>query len=101
MNLIRKLAIPAIAAVAVLSGTSTALAATSSPAAVTSAAHPSSAVSAATASSPNNADGWYYYSNYPTLNACAYVGIRHGGYGYNCVEMNEGYYTVWYLYFWA
>lgn len=109
MNLIRKLAIPAIAAVAVLAGASTALA-TTSPATVRSTAQAPAAAHlvvsdrAATAGTPNAPDAfhWLHYGTYNTLHACKsegdYLVLQvNSGYTFKCPQYTVGDYFVYEL----
>lgn len=113
MNLTRKIIVPAIAAAAVLGGTSAALVVTSA-ATTTAAQTPARAAVVAAPARPASAGGtitladatWYYYSNYPTYDACNsegfYLEIDAYAIGnYKCVEV-EGYqgdFFVWDLYY--
>ena len=110
MNLIRRLAIPAIAAVAVLSGTPTALAATTSATAQSAPAAPAHVVAAdraAPAAAPDAPASYHWIewnsTWYGTAQACNSAGDwvkQHvnSGYTFNCVGMNGGefvYYRLW------
>jgi len=105
MKLMRKLAAPAVVGIMSLAGLSAVMATTASAAlAAPVAAHSTTAVQATgtahSAAAP--ATVWQYYSQYPTQAACNsegdYLYFHYQIGSWECVQMSEGEYFVWYLY---